>query len=281
MKIALTKFAAERHTPTSGRSFFKGDAEQLIGHVAASWHMRRAGQGRQSLDEVVVVPMPYAVATKEFQCNTVLADESTRFVAGVERRQEKEEPFISVRAHRDSPTIKTTHAWVVCYHYGVLSEDEREGVTADWYIVSIGASDTNDEPMYPLTMARNQLGLEGGTKVDYPKEEWARAVHYWSIRCQKDTSKSSIGWKIVEGMPHAKVGKANLRVQRYAWGPGPNELSRLELLTDTGWNTLHDIHFSTAEEPEDSKFGIDYKAAGEDAVARCMKYADALYSEDQ
>ena len=32
-------------------------------------------------------------------------------------------------------------------------------------------------PIGPVTMMRNQLDLEGGTKAEYSSEEWAYSVH--------------------------------------------------------------------------------------------------------
>jgi hypothetical protein len=34
-------------------------------------------------------------------------------------------------------------------------------------------------PMGPITMMRNQLELEGGTKAFYSSEEWAESVRFW------------------------------------------------------------------------------------------------------
>jgi hypothetical protein len=33
--------------------------------------------------------------------------------------------------------------------------------------------------MGPITMMRNQLELEGGTKAFYSSEEWAESVRFW------------------------------------------------------------------------------------------------------
>lgn len=52
---------------------------------------------------------------------------------------------------------------------------------ADAEIVSINASVTVEpEPMHPFTMARNELGMIGGTPGHYTAEEYARAVVFWS-----------------------------------------------------------------------------------------------------
>ena len=34
-------------------------------------------------------------------------------------------------------------------------------------------------PMGPITMMRNQLELEGGTKGEYSSDEWAESVNFW------------------------------------------------------------------------------------------------------
>ena len=34
-------------------------------------------------------------------------------------------------------------------------------------------------PMGPVTMMRNQLELEGGTKAKYTSEEWAESIYFW------------------------------------------------------------------------------------------------------
>ena len=33
--------------------------------------------------------------------------------------------------------------------------------------------------MGPITMMRNQLCLPGGTKANYPSQEWAKSVNFW------------------------------------------------------------------------------------------------------
>ena len=36
-----------------------------------------------------------------------------------------------------------------------------------------------DMPMGPVTMMRNQLQKEGGTKGEYSSENWAKSVDFW------------------------------------------------------------------------------------------------------
>ena len=53
---------------------------------------------------------------------------------------------------------------------------------AEWGIVSIlGLNSTDDEPMSPMTMLRNALGIEyGGSGAPLNDEEYVKSVKYWS-----------------------------------------------------------------------------------------------------
>jgi len=52
---------------------------------------------------------------------------------------------------------------------------------ADWGIVSImGQMDWEEEPMKPITMMRNSLGLqEGGSGVSIDREKYIKSVEFW------------------------------------------------------------------------------------------------------
>lgn len=60
----------------------------------------------------------------------------------------------------------------------------KEGmkIDGDWGIVSINSAEiAKESPMNPITMMRNALGKsEGGSGVPLDREEYARAVAYWS-----------------------------------------------------------------------------------------------------
>ena len=165
-KLILTGFAAGRHTPTSGRTYFKGTTDELLRLIRAHWKDRKPGQGRTDITGVVIVPMSKAVAKSMFHCNTVrLHPEryNTPLKATTDRRQENEEPFIKVVA-QGGITIQPDFAWAVCYHHDLLQPEEREGKEfvegefgGDWYVVSLGASDVENEPIHgsqPTRQAR-------------------------------------------------------------------------------------------------------------------------------
>ncbi len=176
--IGWSEFARERYLPGKGHSYFLGDEAELEALVAEHWGERRPGHGREDLSQVVIVPLP----PERFVCGTVKVNEETALDARFNRRQDHEAGFIEVSAAGEpEPAL---HAMVVLYSAGTLLENggTRSG-DRDWEIVSVQASPVADEPMRPLTMARNMLSKPGGTPCDYSAREFAEAIWYWSGRC--------------------------------------------------------------------------------------------------
>ena len=70
---------------------------------------------------------------------------------------------------------------IILYSAEQLSSEGIE-IEGDWGIVSINTvSDASEDPMPPITMMRNALGKEeGGSGVPLDKDEYARAVKFWS-----------------------------------------------------------------------------------------------------
>ena len=62
-----------------------------------------------------------------------------------------------------------------------MIENNENTTTAEWELISINAipKGLDSIPMGPITMMRNQLNLEGGTKALYRTEEWAESVQFW------------------------------------------------------------------------------------------------------
>ncbi len=176
--IGLSRFARERYRPGSGRSHFTGSDEELIALVREHWESRAPGAGRDDLEKVVIVPLP----PERFTCGTVSVDEDTPLRAAFTRRQAHEEGYIEVRA--DARPEPARHAAVVLYSAATLLENDGEqSGDFDWEVVSIQAGPRADEPMRPLTMARNYLRRPGGTPCDYSARGFAEAILYWSARC--------------------------------------------------------------------------------------------------
>jgi len=177
-KLGWSAFARERYRPGLGRSSFRGSDEELLALAREHWGERRPGAGRSDLEQVVLVPVP----PERFVCGTVRVEEGMPLAAALSRRQPHEDPYIEVFAHGAAPPAR--FAELVFYSAATLLENggERSG-DFDWELVAIQASETAQEPMRPLTMARNFLAKPGGTPCDYSAREFAEAIYYWSCRC--------------------------------------------------------------------------------------------------
>ena len=177
LKLGWSDFARGRYARGGSHTWFAGGEHELLERVRAGWPRRRPGQGRDDLSQVVVVP----VAAAGFVCSTVLVEEDTPLTAELVRRQPHEEPYIRVLA--DGPREAAAHASVVLYSAATLEENggARSG-EFDWEVVALVAGPVADEPMDPLTMARNMLARPGGTPCAYTAEQFAEAVWYWSCR---------------------------------------------------------------------------------------------------
>lgn len=181
MTLAWSEFARGRHRQGRGHAWFDGTEEELLDLVRAHWPQRRPGAGRDDLSQVVVVPVPPA----GFHGTTVLVEETTPLHAVLERRQPQEEPFIRVTAA--GPAEPVRHAAVVLYSAQTLLENGgARSSEADWEVVCLLAGPAPDEPMDPLTMARNFLQKPGGTHAPYTATQFAEAIWYWSRRARRE-----------------------------------------------------------------------------------------------
>lgn len=185
--VGLSDFARSRNRRGGGYAYFDGSFEELIELVRAQWDQRRPGAGRVDLEKVVLVPMP---CPERFVSTSVLVAEDTRLEAKLVRRQPGEDPYVQVLAH-EAQTEPVRFAQVVLYSQEALLENGGVRSTdCEWEIVSLIASPVEDEPMTPLTMARNMLSMPGGTPVTYSAEEFARAIYYWAQRARLSTTES-------------------------------------------------------------------------------------------
>jgi len=179
--LGWSDFARRRYVRSGGHTWYDGTHEELLGLVRARWPERRPGQGRSGLAEVVVVPVDPA----GFVGSTVLVAEDTSLSAALVSRQPGEEPYVEVRA--DGPSEEVRFASVVLYSAATL--EQNGGVRSgdyDWEVVALLATAVEEEPMDPLTMARNLLAKPGGTPCAYTAEEFAAAVWFWARRAKAE-----------------------------------------------------------------------------------------------
>ena len=186
LKIGITNFARSRHRPSNGFSYFTGKINaygaglefDLINIIKHNWDKRKPGDGRTDLLEVVKVP----VAPYLFRSATVLIHENIELKARFYRRQTFEEPSIKVSSLSQEYSVPK-FVEIILYNASILEPPDLVGIeNCEWAVVSINASDVENEPMHPLTMARNMLGKAGGTKCEYTAQQFAEAVYYWSTR---------------------------------------------------------------------------------------------------
>ena len=175
MKIVVSDFAVGRHfTPGQPYSFCEISCAELLKRV--KWNMDRAKQGYR--DGVLLVPIePEGI----FSSTVRVTDENRHLLRTVfEARRDGEEPYRKTVI--DAPKSPAKFVDVVLYRNDVLAEGkENSDLTADWEVISVNARLTEEqEPMTPMTMARNFLVLAGGTKGDYTSEQFAKSIVFWS-----------------------------------------------------------------------------------------------------
>lgn len=177
MTVALNDFA-RRQTPESPYSHFVGSEVQLVELVATCFD-----KGKQGYKPgVLLVPVP----PENFRANVVSVTSKTELRATFEARREPEARFLSVRAKGEK--VQARHVFIVLYSKEVLGDEATSN--ADWEIVSINARDcAEEEPMDPMTMARNFLVLEGGTKGDFTAQQFAESIVFWSTHALVDQEK--------------------------------------------------------------------------------------------
>jgi hypothetical protein len=177
LKLGWSEFAMARHKPAGKHTWFDGTHDELLALARNNWSKRRPGAGRSDLSQVVIVPVEPA----GFTCTTVAVDETTVIHAIYDRRQRGEEGFVRVTA--EGPREYVKHAAVVFYSAATLEENNgtRSG-DYDWEVVCLLAGPHAEEPMDPITMARNMLEKPGGTYCAYSAAEFAASIWYWSSR---------------------------------------------------------------------------------------------------
>jgi hypothetical protein len=179
MKIGWSNFALKRNTKAH-HSSFKGNPKKLLDLVRKHWRKRVPGSGRSDTKKVVVVPILEKNLHKLFDCPWARVEDAKYLSAKAVRRQDNEDAYIEVHG-RKGKKLPVKYAKVVLYSAEALLENdgERSG-DYDWEIVAILAGPWDNEPMSPLTMARNYLQKTGGTYAPYTAQQFAESIYFWS-----------------------------------------------------------------------------------------------------
>jgi len=115
-----------------------------------------------------------------FICPFVLIKQDTILTSKLVKRQKHEEPYIQIRA-LNGELLKTSKVELILYSHDVLKEKNENTTDAEWELISINSIPEGVEkmPIGPVTMMRNQLNLDGGTKAYYSSNEWANSVRFY------------------------------------------------------------------------------------------------------
>jgi len=173
--IGINSFAT-RQTAESKFSHFGGSWEELQQLVEK--HVRTATPGYRDGVQTVSVP------AENFYCGVVEVTPETELRAVFASRRPPEKPYLQFEAV-NGEKLPAKNVEVIIYRRDVLLEDGEDAVSTncEWEVVSINARPTDEEePQHPVSMARNFLNREGGTKADYSAEEFAKSIEYWSTR---------------------------------------------------------------------------------------------------
>lgn len=173
-KIVACGSFVKRQTKESGYSHFDGSWDDLCFLVASRMHYH-SRQGYR--DGVILVDLP----PKNFY--SAIVDLSlfpeTKLVSSYAARRPGEMPFIRTAAKGKKQ--QANYASVVLYRKDVLEENNERETEAEWEVVAIKARlSEEEEPMDPMTMARNFFHLQGGTQGDFSAEQFAKSIVYWN-----------------------------------------------------------------------------------------------------
>ena len=185
--IHITSFV-RRQTEQSGFSHWTISDEELLIRVQAG--LPNANPGYR--DGVILVPVDPA----GFFSSTVLLQEGDKFVGEYVARRPGEEPrkstyVVSNRHGEQVEKIEAVSVYVVLYSHDVLLEGKENETDADYEIVSVNASATDEEAPIPTgALIANHFELSGGTATKMTDSEFVtllrKSVMYWknkSLAC--------------------------------------------------------------------------------------------------
>jgi hypothetical protein len=167
--IAINEFV-KRQTKQSRFSYFDGTWEELLELVINNYSNKKQGYR----DGVNLVPVP----CERFYTSICKIEKDSIFETKFESRRDGEEP-IRRTIIKNGKKTPAKFVNIVLYRHDVLLENNENSTDADWEIISINASVVENEPMHPMTMARNMLNKEGGTKAEYTGQQFAEALWFW------------------------------------------------------------------------------------------------------
>lgn len=175
MKIHITSFV-RRQTAESGYSHWIHSDEALIAVIEHNFHKAKQGY-REGVLLVPVNPIGFFSSVTELKEGDLLVGEYVARKAG-------EEPRKSSYALKGEK-MPALSAYIVLYSHAVLAAEGKENETdADYEIVSVNASPTEEEAPIPTgSLIANHLQLSGGTATKMTDAEFVallrKSVEFW------------------------------------------------------------------------------------------------------
>ena len=159
---------ANRQTPDSRFSHFEGTEQELLELVFENFFQGKEGYR----DGVWLVTVP----PDRFKSGIAQLNEGDILQGGFEARQKGEAPRKYVTTPgRDK--LPAGHVEIVLYHRDVLEEEPGYKAIADWEVISINASPTNEAvPIPPNALIANHFEMSGGTNTKYTALEFEEAL---------------------------------------------------------------------------------------------------------
>ena len=150
----------------------------IIDDVKRKWDLRTPGAGRNDTTKVCLVPLDECFLHL-FKGRLIPISEVDITQGRIVKRQPKEDAFVDITAY--GYALENNYVTAVLYSNDTLLENNGDSTDLfDWEIVAINASPFKNEPMEPITMARNYLQKVGGTFAPYSAEDFAKSIYFWS-----------------------------------------------------------------------------------------------------
>lgn len=181
MRIVINPFVRRQTTDSPFSHYAGDDFEKVRQLVEENFVLNSPGYRRG----VLLVRVP----AWGFFTGLIELQDGDSLVGEFKARQQGEEPRKHVYANQPRHQKAKAHRVdIVVYHRDVLAEDHSgSDPTADYEIVSINASPTDDEvPMTPETLIANHFHWDGGTATNMTDADFIAALkasaEFWRNR---------------------------------------------------------------------------------------------------
>lgn len=165
--FAISDFV-RRQTQSSRFSHFEGTDKELLLMIEANFKNRKPGYR----EGVCLVPVP----SDNFFSGIVKLKVGDKFEGIYESRKDGEDPRKSTWVV-NGKKMPAKQVDIVLYHHEVLAENNEHSCDADWEVISINASPTEEEVPIPVgSLIANHLELSGGTATNMSDEDFVKQL---------------------------------------------------------------------------------------------------------